>query len=385
MKKFTYSVLAASLLACFSNNHAHAIWSLVDDFETFTNGQEIHGINGWTTGNATTDRQAITDETNPSNLVLQVENDKSNAAGETGLWKGITPIPNSSTASTLYFRIFNPVNRLNDPENANQDNGSDWTVALIYSDPPAAETYPANALGPHVLVDSVNNGLVQPININDKNTGFATYGEMHEGTWHDMWYVIDNSTDTFDVYVSGGNYIGPTQISDDLGFRNGDALPNPGDPIDADLINFFIRINAGQATNERFFIDDIYLDTSGENLTLPASTFAQGDFNGGGIDLTDFQLLADNLFEDATSLGVTSTLDTYAVGDFNFNRTIDLDDFYLFRNAYALANPGAAQLSVQDLLIANGVPEPSSVVMIMVGLSANLMLVRRLRRRNVVQ
>lgn len=193
-------------------------------------------------------------------------------------------------------------------------------------------------------------------------------------TWYSVWLVANHSTDQYQAYIQGGNaYPTQTLLASDLGFRQSDL---------GDLTRVLLRPNNANSLNpvDTGYFDDIFVDTSGANLTVPvAPTFLQGDFDGvGGITLTDFQALASNLFETRESLQLETAAQTYAAGDFNFDLTIDLDDFYLFQAAYSMANPGAAALTLADLYQAAAVPEPSSVALLG---GAGLGLVTRVWRR----
>jgi len=76
-----------------------------------------------------------------------------------------------------------------------------------------------------------------------------------------------------------------------------------------------------------------------------------GDFNADGvIDSADFNILADNFLVG----------NTHATGDINFSQNVDLQDFVEFVAAFDQANAGAA------------VPEPSSVVLVLLGLATLL-------------
>jgi hypothetical protein len=94
--------------------------------------------------------------------------------------------------------------------------------------------------------------------------------------------------------------------------------------------------------------------------------FLEGDFDGNGtVGVEDFNLLAMNL--GAHLVGPV----TYGQGDINFSQTVDLDDFREFKAVF----PGV-------VAAATGVPEPASVVLLVLSIVALLPLSRRRSKRN---
>ncbi len=91
-------------------------------------------------------------------------------------------------------------------------------------------------------------------------------------TWYKIWIVVDNTADTWKVYMQGGSLATPTLLDQQsngattFDFRNGVAAN--------DLIRFVVRTEAHSVSNPNdagLWLDDIYL-AMGENLsdaTLP--------------------------------------------------------------------------------------------------------------------
>lgn len=79
-------------------------------------------------------------------------------------------------------------------------------------------------------------------------------------TWYEAWTVIDNATDTYDVYLKGGsNYPGMTLLASDLPFRNGTT---------GSIVSYAISYNTDWCEGT-FYLDDVHIDTGGVNLTRP--------------------------------------------------------------------------------------------------------------------
>jgi rhamnogalacturonyl hydrolase YesR len=86
-------------------------------------------------------------------------------------------------------------------------------------------------------------------------------------TWYELWLVVRNSEDRFDVYLRGGTqYSEPVLLAQNVQFRNGGS---------ADLVSYFVVINNGTASIPKgtgsLYIDDLYMDSTGVNLTTPVA------------------------------------------------------------------------------------------------------------------
>lgn len=79
-------------------------------------------------------------------------------------------------------------------------------------------------------------------------------------TWYEAWTVINNATDTYDVYIRGGsNYPEQTLLHSGIPFRNGTA---------SSIVSYGIAYNSGYCEGS-FCLDDLYVDTTGLNLSRP--------------------------------------------------------------------------------------------------------------------
>jgi hypothetical protein len=73
---------------------------------------------------------------------------------------------------------------------------------------------------------------------------------LSAGTWYDVWIVVDNTADTYDVYfgqTGDANTLG-TLVADNFGFRNGTAAN--------DLVTFMTLANYHEDNNAN--LDNIY-------------------------------------------------------------------------------------------------------------------------------
>lgn len=108
--------------------------------------------------------------------------------------------------------------------------------------------------------------------------------------WFNVWMVIDNNDDELSGYIrSTESFPEQTRLTsidgpDSFFFRNGTDDP---------LTSFYIRAGANHIAP--WYLDDIYLDTSGENLANPLDGAGglEGDFNGNDeLDAEDIDMLS---------------------------------------------------------------------------------------------
>ena len=255
--KVTSTILAVLMILVVASR-AQAQFVAVDTFEKESLGP-LNGQNGWTSQAGTHDKahcysaenangaagcdgnaahiQVVVDPTDRNNHVLQY-----GAKAETVHTYKAIKIPNSSTASTLFFRV-----RRTGEVNMN------WGT----SDVAAPKDWPDYEVQLNMqIVDT------DKLRVRDGNK-LAEVSPFAVNTWYKTWFVINNSTDTYEVFMQGGASEKITQLS--IGgktafqFRNGHA--------DNDMVNMFLRTTPPHTADFQF--DDIYLDTSGRNLNDP--------------------------------------------------------------------------------------------------------------------
>ena len=102
---------------------------------------------------------------------------------------------------------------------------------------------------------------------------FEVLTPLDQGEWHNVWMISDNAGDVTDVHIeSAAQFPTQTQLTSGL------------DPVDFrfgttdSLVSFFIR-SAGALGGEphvgSWYLDDLYLAQSGENLTDPSEPRAR--------------------------------------------------------------------------------------------------------------
>ena len=118
------------------------------------------------------------------------------------------------------------------------------------------------------------------------NDGWASPGglgnvqQLAPEVWQNFWFVLDTTgaTDTFDMWVEGGSYATPTLVADDAEWYR-ELEHNLG------IAGFYVY---STGTSKETYIDDVYVDTGGQNLanpTVPEPT-AFALFGLGGLGLT---------------------------------------------------------------------------------------------------
>ena len=226
-----FLTLAATLFLAFASLPTHAEFVLIDDFEAYADGDSISSKADWN-NNGTVD----TDPADGTNLVLSFS--PSNGIGYYG---GSDIKIADNTTGTLLYRA-----RLTSGGQAFGMGMSDETAPNPWDSFEAQLTWDETG---------------SPISVRD-GSGPHPEATTTDDAWYNVWMVIDNTNDEYDVYLQSdddANFSSQTQIADDAGFRNGSA--------NNDLVSFFMRTNAG--TGSVLYIDDIKLDNTGKNLAIP--------------------------------------------------------------------------------------------------------------------
>ena len=219
---------------------SQAVFTLLDDFESYTAGTNADGVGGWT---ATNDTQFVPDPSNAGNIVLAATRNATD--GTTSVFKTMPTIADATTG-TVFFRA----------------RASAQADFVLGTSDVANPTGNWNNFEGYMRFNSPT--AVDPNNIDVRNgsLGFANVGTYTADEWYNVWLVLDHTTDVTTIYINQGNGDATTAAGSG-GFR--DTAQNT---VHDDLINLFIR---GNSVGNPGYVDDIYVDTTGANLSNPAA------------------------------------------------------------------------------------------------------------------
>lgn len=219
---------------------SHGVFTLLDNFEGYTAGTNANGVGGWT---ATGDTQFVADPSNPANIVLS----STHAGATTNVYKSMPTITDASTG-TIFFR-------------ARATTTADFVIG---SSDVAAPSGWADFEGYMRFTLDTANGNTNDIDVRDGG-GFAAAGTYVPDEWYNVWLVLDHAADTATLYVNQGS-------GDATTAAGSGAFRTSGNAVHDDITTFFLRSN-----RETFpgLIDDIYVDTTGANLSNPVSVIPE--------------------------------------------------------------------------------------------------------------
>ncbi|MGC9452473.1 MAG: PEP-CTERM sorting domain-containing protein [Oceanipulchritudo sp.] len=221
---------------------------VIEDFEAATPGADIGTLTGWTentAANLTMDIAA--DPADALNQVLRVNVSGAIGSGQSGAWRTTgTSIATSSTAATLFFQIRFENDTVNDRAFAGLSAASEAQLAASTDFDQAA-----------AYAGGITSG--GGFGARDGGTTLST-GNPAADTWYNIWLVVNNSTETYDVYINSGAVAATAGdlIWDDNEFRTGaDGIPGPLDKL--------IVLATGSSTGVTY-LDNFILDDSAANL-----------------------------------------------------------------------------------------------------------------------
>ncbi len=240
-------VLPAVAAIALGASPAFAAYTLVDDFQGYTVGNaNAGGSNAFTQNGGPWQPRDGAANLAGSGLI-QIQNDGStnhlafgwnNSAARAAYLPTIPPIPEGASG-TYYFQIstgstsVNSSFGLSDATTATNAGFGDFEVQVALTNQSGSIHFGARDGG------SFQTSLVTGLSIN---------------TWYDVWLVVDNATDTFDVYfgTTGDRDVLGTQVATGFGFRNGTASN--------DLVSFMTLDGGGQADSAAR-VNNIYFNT----------------------------------------------------------------------------------------------------------------------------
>jgi hypothetical protein len=212
---------------------ASADFIVVDDFEDHTIGK-LNDNSAWTVVEA----KAYDVDTDPKDadnkLISIVKNKIGGSLGHIGYTSA--SIGEDDTA-TLFFRLRK--------DTSDYDNASYFFFGMAESSTPTVENF----------------GM--EIEKADLKAGGTDTGTdlLQDGTWQNFWMVIDNDNNTFSLYRTTGTdgAAAADQLASDVAF----------DTNSTGALSTFVIRTVENKNKDPMMVDDVYLDTSGENLTNP--------------------------------------------------------------------------------------------------------------------
>ena len=294
--------LPAMAIALMSGT-AQAQWALVDNFEGHTAGSLVDTFVGpsvtWTGGS--TQHTAEVDPTDAANLAMKVNGLPGNAVLRAEL--GSADFIAFGATGTLFYRFRTAVGA----------NGtSDHVIGL--TDNNAITNFNFKS-GLRNIVPAGSNTLDLRDGV---DPGYEEVATLADDTWYSLWMVsVNTNPGTFECYLQS-----PT----DPNFAEQRLLV--GDDVwdyringDTDIINVYFRNanNAGGVEGNDLYIDDIYINSSAEDLTDP---LAITDVLLGDVNLDN----AVNFADIGPFIAVLSASGSQAEADVDGSGTVDFGD-----------------------------------------------------------
>lgn len=241
MKKIHHLTTTTALfgiLGALTTASSHAAFVLLDNMEGGNNWSAFDGTPG----------TIVTDPANSGNNVFSIGygTNVNNSDSYLSLGSGIA----HNTTGTLFLRVRTTAN----------EGAFDWVFGTTHvANPGASGTTGAwNSYVGYGVMNS-SGGTDTEMAVRD-GTGFDFFGPASPDTWYNVWFVLDNENKETTMYYNTGFGTPATDastLSATGGFRNVNT---------DDLINLWVRNNSASTTG---YIDDVYLDTTGINLTNP--------------------------------------------------------------------------------------------------------------------
>lgn len=255
-----FSVVSGVAAVLVAGGTSWAAFQTVDTFEAYTTGQSITGSaatgtvtgNGWTvTNHAATDYVIASDPAGGSNKVLHANTYQSSTA-----YRGTGTTIADNTNGTVFFRF--------------RRSTTDGDLAIGVSQDSVPSDFSDLAGYALLGADSASNPTVaNPLRIRDSGTSRIT-NALAADTWYSVWFVLNNTTNTYQAYLQGGAFESQTQL---FGYNTTSGFYDVGTfgfrNTAAGAINAFEIAGGGGGAGSSVYIDDLYIDSAGTNLTNP--------------------------------------------------------------------------------------------------------------------
>ena len=240
---------------------AHGAFVLVDDFDF--DGVSIGAVNGQNGWKA--DHESI-------NIVADgfTGNGLQNGGQSNEAFKAIPAIA-VGTTGTLFFQF------------SASDLAAGQSIGLADGTAETMTSYPAGSVFVNYRPQLALTGAGA---FTARNATTATINSvtLEADTWYSVWMVVNNADEnpTWEGYIQGGSITTQTKLAagstDTFTFRGEETE-------DADLTNFLFA-RGGGGSGDSLVIDNIYVDTAGENLSNPIpepSVLAMSGLLGAGL------------------------------------------------------------------------------------------------------
>lgn len=287
MKKLN---IAASVLALLIVPASQAAWELVNDFESGTTGV-THATSPLAADGGNGGIQTIEWPAASGNMVLELDPGVfANGTDTNNSWFFLT-LPDITTSGTVYSRFAK---------------AGDF-VDIVWGTSPDAEpnSYGGFSSAFRVELDSI-------LDYRDGSIGYkeiigaSTIGQ----TWYDTWIVVDIATNTYDLWIKGGQWSTATKVVATADFRNQTTDPQN---------RYYARMSAGSLISPKSvdvtYFDSIWVDTAGENISIPSLADPTDPLSGGSVPQDNGAGIMSNLSTN-TSVGAGGlTTGFVVVGD----------------------------------------------------------------------
>lgn len=259
MKLANLGTLALALALAFgASSRAAAEWISISDFTglgTTVNpntigGWFLNGSGGWVTGSSSpgnTGNFTIQDSPAPGGRHVGVASLTTSDLRYARLSLPTEARIANSETGTLFFRFY-------------AESGSTFAKVQVGLSSSASPTSTRN-VGAAFRVETESNGIFYGL---DSDSAATSNTGKTRGTWHNVWFVIDNVNDKIDFYMTTGNQdaTSATPLVSEGNFNNSTT---------STLQTLLIVVNSagsGTVAGVIFRIDDFYM-TSGTDLTNP--------------------------------------------------------------------------------------------------------------------
>jgi hypothetical protein len=253
-------------------------WTKLDNFSSYTIGNNINGLGGWVATSPTTAQVVIDPDLN-YNKVLHHPATASNTGVAIALPVGKT-VTNGSIG-TLFLRVRKGNTTLDNSFGLNR----------------TGTASPGTAGNFEMMAQIGGTGFFRGRDGGTNGLSPVTPMAVQPATWYKVWLVANNATlnadDTWKYYIQGPGDTSKIELvapaaNAPWNFRNGTALP---------LIA--VQLFCANATGSIYY-DDIYIDNSGENLTDPTAV-ANPDTDGDSLNDAWEEFHFGNLSHDGSA------------------------------------------------------------------------------------